>query len=148
MASFEFDSTLRGLLKRLPDTADGGTLCHGDFHPKNIVMGPHGLVVVDWFDACRGNPCGDIARASLLLSPRLRRGTRPTHLPGASPRVLDELHDNYMTTVREHVSFTDEELENWLCLGAAARLSEGVDHESLLAVLEGSLIGHDSSSVE
>ncbi len=135
-AAQSIDSTLSRLLDRLPDSPTG-TLCHGDFHPKNIVMSKRGLVVVDWFDACRGNPCGDIARASLLLSPRRRGGMRPNHLPGASQRVLDELHDNYIWSVRKHVSFSDEEFENWMYIGAAARLSEGVDQEPLVAFLEG-----------
>ncbi len=135
-ASREVDVTLSRVLALLPDSA-AGSLCHGDFHPKNIVIGARGLVVVDWFDACRGSPCGDVARTSLLLSPRRRTGTRPNHLPGASQHVLDELHDNYLTSVRSHVSFSDDDLERWMYIGAAARLAEGVEQEPLLSFLEG-----------
>jgi hypothetical protein len=39
----------------LPDT-----LVHGDFHPWNVVVGPSGLRLADWSDACLTNPLFDL----------------------------------------------------------------------------------------
>jgi hypothetical protein len=36
------------------------TLVHGDFHPWNVVVGPDGLVLADWSDACLTNPLFDL----------------------------------------------------------------------------------------
>jgi uncharacterized protein (TIGR02172 family) len=52
------------LLDRLPD---GDTLCHNDFHPLNVLMGPGGPVIIDWESVSLGNPCADVARTSLTV---------------------------------------------------------------------------------
>lgn len=43
------------------------SLCHGDLHPFNVVVGPAGPVVVDWTDAALGDPHGDVARTVVLF---------------------------------------------------------------------------------
>jgi uncharacterized protein (TIGR02172 family) len=52
------------ILDTLPD---GDRLCHGDFHPGNILYGKNGPSVIDWADATRGDPMGDLARSRLIL---------------------------------------------------------------------------------
>jgi aminoglycoside phosphotransferase (APT) family kinase protein len=45
------------------------TLCHGDFHPLNLVVDNSGrLVVLDWSDAALGDRHHDVARTVTLLS--------------------------------------------------------------------------------
>src|SRR5688572_22226858 len=53
------------LLENLPH---GETLCHGDFHPENVLITKKGPVVIDWMTACIGSPWTDVARTSLILS--------------------------------------------------------------------------------
>lgn len=45
----------------------GDRLCHGDLHPSNVIAAPDGLVAIDWSQATRGAPAGDVARTELLL---------------------------------------------------------------------------------
>ncbi len=112
-------------------------LCHGDFHPKNIILSASGPVVVDWFDVSRGDPCGDVARSSILLSGGTSETTLAAdHLPGASPTVLAQLHDSYLTTMCSALSLSDADLHNWRMIQIAARLAEGVDGDTLVATLE------------
>ncbi|WCT74567.1 aminoglycoside phosphotransferase family protein [Sphingomonas naphthae] len=49
--------------------ASGGIdrLCHGDFHPGNVIDTPAGLVVIDWGRASAGQPLADLARTELLI---------------------------------------------------------------------------------
>ncbi len=47
------------VLEGLPD---GDRLCHGDFHPGNILMAGATPVVIDWTGAMRGDPTADVAR--------------------------------------------------------------------------------------
>ena len=52
------------LLSRLPD---GESICHGDFHPDNIIMSRPGPVIIDWSDGVIGHPAADIARTVVLV---------------------------------------------------------------------------------
>jgi uncharacterized protein (TIGR02172 family) len=45
----------------------GEMLCHGDFHPQNILYSSKGPIVIDWGTGTRGNPIGDVARTSWLF---------------------------------------------------------------------------------
>ena len=46
-------------------------LCHGDFHPLNVIQSPHSYYIIDWVDACSGNPYIDVCRSCLLLEEQL-----------------------------------------------------------------------------
>lgn len=67
----------KAALAALPD---GTALCHGDFHPANVLLTPRGPVVIDWDTATRGHPLGDVACTSYLL--------RNASLPAWSPRSM------------------------------------------------------------
>jgi aminoglycoside phosphotransferase (APT) family kinase protein len=55
-------------LPRLEEFPQDERLCHGDFHPDNIIMSPRGPIIIDWSDATKGNPAADVARTRLLIS--------------------------------------------------------------------------------
>ncbi|MCX6143729.1 MAG: aminoglycoside phosphotransferase family protein [Ignavibacteriales bacterium] len=55
------------IIKYLDRLPGGNKLCHGDFHPENILMGGGKPFVLDWMTATRGNPLADVARTSILL---------------------------------------------------------------------------------
>jgi uncharacterized protein (TIGR02172 family) len=56
------------VLNLLDSLPDGNTLCHNDFHPLNVLMGPSGAVIIDWESASLGNPCADVARTALTVA--------------------------------------------------------------------------------
>ena len=62
---------LRSILVGLTDTAYQGELAliHGDFWPQNILWDENGAIkaVIDWEDACIGDPNADVAFACLEL---------------------------------------------------------------------------------
>jgi uncharacterized protein (TIGR02172 family) len=68
--SQELKKKALALLARLPH---GEKVCHGDYHPGNILITKSGPVVIDWMTASMGSPWADVARTDLLLSiePRL-----------------------------------------------------------------------------
>lgn len=47
---------------------EGGSILHLDLHPLNVLVSPAGPVVIDWSNACVGNPADDAALAWLLMS--------------------------------------------------------------------------------
>jgi aminoglycoside phosphotransferase (APT) family kinase protein len=55
------------VLHLLDSMLEGNRLCHGDFHPGNIVVTHRGPVIIDWMTASKGTACGDVARTSIIL---------------------------------------------------------------------------------
>jgi hypothetical protein len=129
---------LRSLATRLLDgLPDGDRLCHGDYHPGNVLVTADRVAVIDWVGAARGVPESDHARTLLLL-----RWADP--LPGTPPlsraliaagRAL--IASRYARTYRRG-SPPPPELDTWLLVHAAARLSEGIQDEEarLIGILD------------
>lgn len=111
----------RRLLDGLAALPEGDRLCHGDFHPWNI-MGPPGReLVVDWLDACAGDPAADVCRSYVLIRP-------------VAPDLAAAYVDAYAAAAGE----SRDRILAWLPVVAAARLVEGVpdEAEGLLAMAE------------
>ncbi len=112
----------RWLLEALDDVPIGEQLCHGDFHPGNVILTSAGPVIIDWVDASRGSPAADLARTSLLFRGRVARSA-PADAMAAR---MSSFHADY---VRRYLNGSREmkrEYERWLPFVAAARLSEGI----------------------
>jgi aminoglycoside phosphotransferase (APT) family kinase protein len=117
------DEARRGeMLHRLAALPHGNRLCHGDFHPWNILGRPGETMVVDWLDACQGSPAADVCRSYVLMRP-----------------VAPALAATYVEAYAETTGEKREAILGWLPVVAAARLAEGVPHEvaGLLAMVEG-----------
>ena len=52
------------MINKLPD---GNALCHGDFHPGNILISNGNTTVIDFMNVCHGNFLYDIARTIFLV---------------------------------------------------------------------------------
>jgi aminoglycoside phosphotransferase (APT) family kinase protein len=125
-------STLE-LLDALPD---GDALCHGDFHPGNVMVGERGPVVIDWVGVARGDPPGDLARTMLLLEVATRPGL------SAVASALDAFGRRWFRQTwrrayeRQH-PVDPATFDRWMAVHTAARLAEGIEDEvpSLLARL-------------
>ena len=97
------------LLAELAAMPDGDRLCHGDFHPYNI-MGPLGReVLIDWPNASQGDPTADVCRTYVLLR-----------------SVSSELASAYIDTYSQASGASRYAILKWLPFVAAARLVEGV----------------------
>jgi aminoglycoside phosphotransferase (APT) family kinase protein len=126
------DASLIRALDLIPAAIGPPRLCHGDLHPSNVILSGRGPVIVDWFDASRGDPVADVARTSMTL---LSDGaTPPRHLPGSDTQTLAALTEAYLTQLRTRLEFTDAQLGEWQAIQAVARVAEGVRRDSLLQV--------------
>jgi aminoglycoside phosphotransferase (APT) family kinase protein len=126
------DASLARALAFLPPQVSTPRLCHGDLHPSNVILGRDGPMIVDWFDASRGDPIADVARSSLVL---LSDGANPPeHLPGADPATLGMLTGAYLARLREYMEIDDDLLARWQAVSAVARMAEGVSRGALLEV--------------
>jgi uncharacterized protein (TIGR02172 family) len=74
----------RAARDRLAELPDGSALCHGDFHPGNVLITCRGPVVIDWGSGSRGDPIGDVAWTSRLM----RTASLPSWEPGYMHLIL------------------------------------------------------------
>ncbi|MFD2795044.1 phosphotransferase family protein [Promicromonospora vindobonensis] len=133
---------LRGFALRLLDgLPSGDRLCHGDYHPGNVMVTADGVSVIDWPNAARGVPEADHARALLLMRwadpmPDAPLATRAVVAGGRSLLVRGYAH-RYARAHRRQTQGRGsparlQHLESWLVVHLAARLSEGIDAEQPL----------------
>ncbi|MHB1152059.1 MAG: phosphotransferase [Eubacteriales bacterium] len=101
------------LLKILSDLPDSDSLCHGDFHPKNIIVNDDRLYIIDWIDAFIGCPAGDVCRTYMLFC-----------------FYLPEIAEAYLTVYCSKTGTAREKVLEWLPVVAAARLSENFPLET------------------
>jgi len=59
--------TREGVVQLLNTLPAGNQLCHGDFHPGNIILTKRGPIIIDWMTASKGTDVGDLARTSMIL---------------------------------------------------------------------------------
>jgi len=132
VSAVKVDASLIRALDLIPIAASPPHLCHGDLHPSNVILSDDGPVIVDWFDASRGDPVADIARTSMTL---LNDGaTPPRHLPGSDLETLGTLTAAYLSQLRLRLEFADAQLVQWQAIQAVARIAEGVPRDSLIEV--------------
>jgi aminoglycoside phosphotransferase (APT) family kinase protein len=128
----------RFALRALDKLPDGDSLCHGDFHPGNILMAGETPVVIDWTNATQGDPNADVARTLLMF--------RVGELPPGSPMLIRVLarfvrrvmSSAYLRAYRRQRAVEPAEVRRWDIPVAAARLADGIEEEtpSLISLLE------------
>jgi Ser/Thr protein kinase RdoA (MazF antagonist) len=116
------DAERQRLLDELRARPEGDRLCHGDFHPWNILGPPGQAIVVDWLDACSGSPEADICRTYVLMKP-----------------PAPHLAEAYLDVCEAIGLATRNDVLAWSPLVAAARLAEGVKDgvDALMAMARG-----------
>jgi uncharacterized protein (TIGR02172 family) len=133
------DDLKQAVIEVLHQLPDGSAVCHGDFHPGNIILSPQSQVILDSHDATLGNPLADVARTSLLLRvgalpPDTRFGT----LVNVARRWF---HRAYIRRYLELRPESWKEMTSWNLPIAAARMSENIEgeQEHLIAILRSML---------
>ncbi len=106
-------------LERLPD---GNRLCHGDFHPGNIMDNEQQWQVIDWIDATCGHPLYDVARTLLLLG----FGTEAGGPRGSMEEAAEVFRETYLKTYIELTGFEESDIKRWMLPVAAIRLIEPI----------------------
>ena len=122
-------------LSSLPDKHQ---VCHGDFHPDNILVSNKEWVTIDWMNAYAGNPLSDVARSCLML--------KTPYLPPRTPHLLIIILKRtiYSAYIKEYIQLAHvqwEDIESWMLPVAAARLCEKIPGEEkwLLEMIDNKL---------
>ncbi len=111
---------LLALLRRLDDGSRN--LCHGDFHPLNVLFDGVQHSIIDWVDATGGNPLADACRTYLIFKQHITRSA-----------------GTYLQMFCKQSGAKQEDVLAWLPIIAAARMTEHAadgQHEMLLRMTE------------
>lgn len=129
---------MEAILEYLETLPEGIQVCHGDFHPDNVLLSAGQLVAIDWTNAHSGNPLEDAARTSLMfLSPFTPPGTSPV-VNFLLRRVRPMMNRTYLKEYCRTSRTCLEDVHAWLLPVLAARLRENVpgEREWLLRLID------------
>ena len=114
------------LLNALDSLPEGDRVCHGDFHPDNVLISNGNANIIDWMDASRGNPLADVARTSVIFV----GAAESAEIRNLAAKILVKLfHSIYLKQYFRRRPGGQEEHRRWLPIVAAARLNEGIKEQ-------------------
>lgn len=118
ISAAELDATTRyDLHTRLEGMKRHTKICHGDFHPSNVIITPDGeAYIIDWAHVTQGNASADVARTYLLF-----------WLEGK-----EELAKKYMRLFCEKSDTAYQYVQKWLPIVAASQSVKGKPEEKEL----------------
>jgi len=119
------DSERNGLRQQLDALPDDTRICHGDFHPSNILIDDDRAVIIDWIDATSGSAMADIARTLLLIDSAKQ-----------SPEILDIFKSAYLDEYAKQCLLDEGLVKRWYPIMAGARLYEMLPTEELGRLLK------------
>ncbi|GKU24992.1 aminoglycoside phosphotransferase [Clostridium folliculivorans] len=114
------------ILKELPKGMD---VCHGDFHPGNIMIVDNKYYVIDWFGATYGRKLSDIAHTYLILrnTPKIPGISKfQNYLIGISGSIIS---GKYLSALEKIQSIDYSEFSRWMVIRAAERVYYGMPFE-------------------
>ncbi|WP_028547744.1 aminoglycoside phosphotransferase family protein [Paenibacillus sp. UNC451MF] len=136
----KIESVLKEKALRLLDTLpDSSEVCHGDYHPDNILLSPSGPYVIDWINAKRGNRTADFVLSALML----KIGEVPDFIPHYENLNISRsiLFKAYTQTYLKELPTDKSDILPWIPLAAIFRLEQGIEseHSRLIKIIRRSL---------
>lgn len=102
------------LLQRLEGMKNHNKLCHGDYHPSNVIVKNDGTVyVIDWAHVTQGNASADAARTFLLFS----------------MAEENEKAEKYLNLFSEKSGISKENIQRWIPIVAATQMTKNIPEE-------------------
>jgi aminoglycoside phosphotransferase (APT) family kinase protein len=130
-------------LKELETLPEGDRLCHGDFHPGNVMLSDGEPVVIDWPNATRGDYHSDFARGTLVLKLGDPPDTAPWLIRFSARFARTIIRSSYEGAYRKALTVDPALHRRWETVRAIHRLQDGIDseREKLLRLAEERLSG-------
>lgn len=120
------------VFKVLDELPEGTALCHGDFHPGNIMKSGDKNYIIDWFGAYKGDLVSDVAHTYLLL----KNVPKFSGINGIQYRIMKAsgtlIARTYLKAFHNIRPFDWAVLSKWLLIKAAERAFYGWDGEKPL----------------
>jgi uncharacterized protein (TIGR02172 family) len=106
------------VLQMLDKLPDGNALCHGDFHPGNILISDGHMMVIDFMNVCHGNFLYDVARTVFLVE------YTPVPIEADGREMLLRFKKTLADLYLIQMNVTTEMIQDYLSVIIAARLGE------------------------
>lgn len=103
------------ILDKLPN---GNVLCHGDFHPGNILISEDHAIVIDFMNVCHGNFLYDVARTVFLVE------YTPVPIGTDNIEMLLEFKKTLADLYLIQMNVTREMIQDYISVIIAARAGE------------------------
>ena len=116
------------LIDSLPGLTRQAKICHGDFHPDNILLSEKPMVI-DWSNAYTGDPLSDVARTVLMIGSPYLPGKTPVIVRALMGMIRKLLSRAYLREYLRRSRAKKSRIEAWIPVMAAARLIEKVPGE-------------------
>lgn len=118
-------------------------LCHGDFHPLNILVDSDKYTVLDWNGCFLGNPILDVAWSYLTLnSPSIEA------LYGKiTANVTKEFSNEYLKYYCQYANIDKYEILKYLPLASIRRLDDNISFEANISKYENSWLKNIITSI-
>jgi aminoglycoside phosphotransferase (APT) family kinase protein len=94
------------------------TLCHGDFHPGNILKSDGNIMVIDFMNVCHGNFLYDVSRTVFLVE------YTPVPIEVADREILLRFKRTLADLYLMQMNVTREMIQDYLSVIIAARVGE------------------------
>ncbi len=108
------ENTKYELLQRLQGMKNHNKLCHGDFHPSNVIVTEdESIYVIDWAHVTQGNASADAARTYLLFSIDKK----------------EELAEKYLNLFAEKSGIEKSHIQRWIPIVAATQMTKNIEEE-------------------
>jgi len=117
------DALKDAALQMLAEAPEGHQLCHGDFHPWNVLMTAAGPRTIDWTDAMSGAPLADVARTTTVLEGVAHMDIPMTRWKKIALGWYARAYLAHYFTLRPG---DKAEYRRWRLIAAAGRISEDI----------------------
>ena len=108
------ENTKYELLERLNGMKNHTKLCHGDYHPSNVIVKEDGSIyIIDWAHVTQGNASADAARTYLLFS-----------MDGQT-----ETAEKYLNLFSEKSKISKSSIQRWIPIVAATQMTKQIPEE-------------------
>lgn len=116
-ASLSLDR-LNDIIQMIDQLPNGNTLCHGDFHPGNILLYDDKVYTIDFMNICCGDFLYDIARTVYLVQ------FTPIPPEAKDKEMMLYLKNTLTDLYLKQMNVTREMIQDYLFVIAAARKGE------------------------
>lgn len=117
---------IRSMFQELPAKQN---ICHGDFHPGNILVAKDQKVIIDWSGVHTGNPISDVANTYLLMTYVPQMPNQSMVLHSILKKLGFRRAEKYKKKMEELLHFDDLEFEKWLVVMSLFRMYCGLPSE-------------------
>jgi uncharacterized protein (TIGR02172 family) len=113
------DELKKALVNEIKEISEGNQICHGDFHPLNVLLSPKGPIVIDWNNSHIGNPLEDIARSKLIL-------VGASRMYPSLKKTVDRFREVYLDRYFQLNQNGQDQIDRWWPIVSAIRLLDDI----------------------